>query len=90
MDTTILNDWLHIAGLFAVVGSMLFVGLAVRKSKQISLESPVQRDASLIIEHEGQVAAKPDVWMRGCLGEDLSAVDQVRFTHLYQPYESLY
>ncbi len=85
MDTAILNDWLQIAGQFAVVGSLLFIGLEVRQSKRIALETSVQRDASLIIEREGLVAANPDVWMRGCLGEDLSATDQVHFTRLYQP-----
>ena len=33
MDTAILNDWLQIAGLFAVVGLLLFVALEVRQSK---------------------------------------------------------
>ena len=45
---------------------------------------------TLIIEREDQVAANPDIWMRGCRGEDLGAADQVHFTRLYQPYGSLY
>ncbi len=53
----------------------MFGGLEVRQTKQIAVENSVRSDASLVIEDEDQVAANPDVWMRGCPGQDLSAAD---------------
>ena len=37
MDSVKLNDWLQVVGLFALVGSLVFVGLQMRQTHEIAL-----------------------------------------------------
>lgn len=37
MDSAKLNDWLQVIGMFAVVGSLVFVGLQMRQTQEIAL-----------------------------------------------------
>ena len=34
MDATKLNDWMQIVGIFAVVGSLIFVGMEMRQAQR--------------------------------------------------------
>jgi hypothetical protein len=42
MSSSKLNDWVQVIGLFAVVGSLIFVGLQVKQAKDIALASQYQ------------------------------------------------
>jgi len=37
VDATKLNDWMQIVGIFAVVGSLIFVGMEMRQAQEISM-----------------------------------------------------
>jgi len=37
MKSTRIEDWLQIAGLFGVIGSLIFVGLQMRQDREIAL-----------------------------------------------------
>ena len=37
MDSAKLNDWLQVVGIFALVASLIFVGLQMRQDRQIAL-----------------------------------------------------
>jgi membrane peptidoglycan carboxypeptidase len=50
MDTQKLNDWLQIVGIFAVVASLLFVGLQLKQSQDIALSQASQARTAMSIE----------------------------------------
>lgn len=37
MDASRINDWLHVIGLFGVIGSLIFVGLQMKQTRSIYL-----------------------------------------------------
>ena len=39
MDSAKLNDWMQILGMFAIVASLVFVGLQMKQSHQIALSA---------------------------------------------------
>ena len=45
MDSRKLNDWLQVVGLFAVVGSLVFVGLQMQQDQEIALSQAYQARA---------------------------------------------
>ncbi len=45
MDSAKLNDWLQLIGVFAVVASLIFVGLEIRQTDEIALSQIYQERA---------------------------------------------
>ena len=45
MSSVKLNDWLQVVGMFALVGSLLFVGLQMRQTQEIALSQAYQARA---------------------------------------------
>ena len=45
MDSAKLNDWMQVIGIFAVVASLLFVGLQMKQSQEIALAEQYQARA---------------------------------------------
>ena len=45
MDPAKLNDWMQVVGIFAVVASLIFVGLEMRQSQKIALSAAYQARA---------------------------------------------
>lgn len=50
MDTAKLNDWVQIVGIFALVASLIFVGLQLKQSQDIALSQAYQSRADNTIE----------------------------------------
>ena len=50
MNTEKLNDWLQIVGIFAVVASLLFVGLQLQQTQDIALSQASQARTAMSIE----------------------------------------
>jgi hypothetical protein len=57
MDTTKLNDWMQVVGIFAVVVSLLFVGFEMRQAHEISLSQAYQSRSSAAVEWNSAFAA---------------------------------
>ena len=51
MDSAKLNDWLQVFGIFALVASLIFVGMQMKQDREIALSAIYQAraDASMII-----------------------------------------
>ena len=86
MDSSKLNDWLQILGMFGIIASLVFVGMQVKQTDVIASvegqDNAVQRHfdmLSLMTEHA-------DVWQRGCAGEDLGAVERAQFAKIFIIY----
>ena len=50
MDTAKLNDWMQVIGIFAVVASLIFVGLQMKQTQEIALSAAYQARASIVAE----------------------------------------
>jgi hypothetical protein len=50
MDSAKLNDWLQVVGMFAVVASLIFVGLHMRQDHEIALSGIYQARAQMTID----------------------------------------
>ncbi len=57
MDTTKLNDWMQVIGIFAVVVSLLFVGLQMQQAQEISMSEAYQVRAAATVEWTSAFAA---------------------------------
>jgi len=54
MDSAKLNDWLQVIGIFAVVASLIFVGLQMKQSQEIALSAAysARADTSIALSIE--------------------------------------
>ncbi len=59
MDSAKLNDWMQVVGIFAVVASLIFVGLQMRQAHKISLSQAYQSRTSVAAEWNTALAANP-------------------------------
>ena len=50
MDSAKLNDWLQVLGIFALVASLIFVGLQMRQDREIALSGIYQARAQMTVD----------------------------------------
>jgi hypothetical protein len=50
MDSAKLNDWLQVVGIFALVASLIFVGLQMAQDREIALSGIYQARAQMTID----------------------------------------
>ena len=50
MDSAKLNDWMQVIGIFAVVASLIFVGLQMKQEQDIAIASQYQERAQATME----------------------------------------
>ena len=50
MDSAKLNDWMQVIGIFALVASLVFVGLQMKQTHEIALSNAYQSRAATVIE----------------------------------------
>ena len=60
MDSRKLNDWMQVIGIFAVVGSLIFVGLQMKQTQEIALASAYQNRATSSIDRLIARASSPE------------------------------
>jgi len=80
MNTEKLNDWLQIIGIFAVVASLLFVGLQLKQSQDIALSQASQARTAMSVETLVSTAENSffvSAAAKGRLGEELTLEEQV-------------
>jgi hypothetical protein len=72
MDSAKLNDWMQVFGIFALVASLIFVGLEMRQSQRIALSAAYQSraDSSMNLrmaplESEALQSAMAGVYIHG-------------------------
>ena len=82
MKSETLNDWLQLVGLFGIMASLFFVGMQVRQTQAIGEgESATNFIASTIAGRE-MLASHADVWVKGCVGEEMSVADEAVFASM--------
>jgi len=86
MKAETLNDWLQLVGLFGIMVSLFFVGMQVRQTQAIGEgESATNFIASTVAARE-MLVSHADVWVKGCMGEEMSVTDEAVFAQLYRTY----
>lgn len=60
MDSGKLNDWMQVIGLFAVVASLVFVGLQMKQAHEIALAETYQARAEMSVNLESEASANPE------------------------------
>jgi hypothetical protein len=68
MDSTKINDWMQVIGIFAVVASLIFVGLQMKQSQEIAVAAQYQERANTSVmfwvESKNDQSSK-EFWGRG-------------------------
>lgn len=59
MNQTKVRDWLEVIGIFAVVASLIFVGLQMRQAQEISMSQTYQARTASAAEWNSAFAANP-------------------------------
>ena len=60
MDTAKINDWMQVVGIFALVASLIFVGLQIRQEHEIARVQIYQERSSAATEAFIAAASSPD------------------------------
>jgi hypothetical protein len=81
MDLRTLGETIAVT---SVVLSLIFVGYELRLSRSIARSAEFVMAADVAESALALQATHADVWQRGCVGEELSAQDQVIFAKVYR------
>ncbi len=77
MDLAKLNDWMQVIGIFAVVASLLFVGLQMKQDREIALAGQYQARTNAFLELN--LTAMEINWtippLRSHITDDVTAID---------------
>ena len=86
MDSAKVNDWMQVVGIFAVVASLIFVGLQLQQDDRTArlelygrAEEQARGFATLIADHA-------DIWYRGCSGVEMTGEEKLVFIRLFDAY----
>jgi hypothetical protein len=59
LDSAKLNDWMQVIGIFALVASLIFVGLQMQQDRQIALSAATQARTETTIQDISAAASNP-------------------------------
>lgn len=88
MDVQKLNDWMQVVGIFGLIASLVFVGFEMKQTDDIAIDAVFDSINMSTIEFASLVTENADVWARGCLDEELSDAEQVKFGQIYAAWNT--
>ncbi len=88
MDSAKLNDWLQVIAIFALVASLIFVGLQMKQTQEIGQGEAAAYYLENINLFRNTIIENAEVWRKGCMDEELSDGDQTRFAQMYNEFLS--
>ncbi len=83
-----MRGWLEIAGMLAIVISLVFVGLQIRQDQGIAIAETYGSVASTSLQLSELIGGRSDLWRRGLDGEELSSDEHIDFLSLADAVES--
>ena len=86
MDKEKIRALIQIVGLFAVFASLIFVGYEIRQTGRVAKEESLLSEQANVTSMQALVVENAEVWLRGCMGEELEPTEQMVFTRLYHTY----
>jgi len=81
------DEWKNVAelaGLAAIVASLIFVGVQMKQDRAIAIADGNLANAANRIESNNAILEHPDIWVRGNSGEELGENDAVVFNYMVQ------
>jgi hypothetical protein len=90
MDSAKLNDWMQVFGIFALVGSLIFVGLQMRQDRTIALVESLASRSEVIADLADMIGNNEDLWIRALNGDELSNVDEATFHAMTEAIEAYF
>ena len=60
VDTSRINEWLQVVGMFGVIASLIFVGLQMKQTQQIALSGTYQARSDATVESLVAVISSPE------------------------------
>ena len=90
MDSNKLNDWMQVIGIFAVVVSLIFVGLQVRQDQEIAIVDTYGSVAETHMNLSVLVGDHIVIWKKGLEGEGLTDAEKGQFEGLVAAVSSHY
>jgi hypothetical protein len=76
------KDYAEIAGIAAIVASLIFVGLQMRQDRVIAVASVQAAFLESFVEIRSGINQNAEIWDRGLAGSDLTGADAVVFHNL--------
>ena len=86
------KEWLPVAellGIIAVVASLIFVGLEIQQSREIARAEWTGILSQEQIAIDGLLMEQPEVWRKGCAGDDLSPAERTIFARQFNAFHHL-
>jgi len=90
MNSAKLSDWMQVTGIFAVVASLIFVGLQMRQDRVIATIEAMSSRSDTITEFATLISGNKALWISGLNGDDLSEEDQAAFQAMAEAVESYF
>jgi len=83
MDSAKLNDWMQVVGIFAVVASLIFVGLQLQQDRELAAAQLFSDADDSITNTAISMNDNIDVWVKGSRGDKLTTGDEAIFHNLF-------
>ena len=90
MNSAKLNDWMQVIGIFALVLSLVFVGIQLRQEQEIAIVDTYGAVTETEINISILVGENMAIWQRGLNGDDLSEEESGLFAGLVASIASHY
>ncbi|NQV69441.1 MAG: hypothetical protein HQ498_05385 [Pseudohongiella sp.] len=82
-----LSQLFELLGAAAVVMSLIFVGYELRLNREIAVDETLNSAAELSTSILELIGGNSSVWMRGCVGDELTDEEEMRFSTLVRAYD---
>ena len=76
------KDYAEIAGVAAIVASLMFVGLQMRQDREIALVSTNATILESFVQINSDINQHAEIWNTGLAGDELSGADAIIFRNL--------
>ena len=86
MNSARLNDWMQVVGIFALVASLVFVGLQMRQTQEIASFEGSADGLDRILSFRELVSENAEAWSKGCVGEGLTDKERIQFASVFEAY----
>jgi len=90
MDSAKLNDWMQVVGIFAVVASLIFVGLQMQQDRVLATVEALSSRSDTILELTDMISTNRELWVSALNGDELSEADQATFQAMAESVESYF
>jgi hypothetical protein len=90
MDSAKLNDWMQVIGIFAVVASLIFVGLQMQQDREIAAVEAMSSRSGEITDLAEVIGNNKSVWVSGLNGDEMPDDDVATFHAMNEAVESYF